>query len=422
MRKVPAWFIILSGLGGLVGIISIIYRLIVGMKVTNLTSSVPWGEWVAFYIYFIGLSAGSFLFSTLIYVFGQKNIEKAGRMALVSAVIALIAGLLFVWIDLGHPWRFLNVFIHWHYTSVLAWEILFYVFYIIVIFAEAWYLMRCDLAYLRDTSSGFRKTLYGILSLGWKCPTTEERFKACHIQSLKVATVLGIIGIPLAIGVHGGTGAIFAVVKARPYWYSPIFPIIFLVSALVSGAALMTFLYAVLGDKKSPDYMNILRNLGGWMVLFISLDLLLMVAELLVGLYGNIPDHVYVLKTIMFGPYWYVFWIGQMGMAVIVPIVIYIFKRDSAFWLALAGLSAVVGIVGVRFNLVIPAFVAPPIPGLEDVYNQFRLLFEYFPSLTEWISSIGIISLVVFIFSLAYNFLPMFELPVEVIIKKGGES
>lgn len=413
---------VLTGILGLVGIGAVIVRLMEGMKVTWLTSNVPWGMWVAFYIYFIGLSAGSFLFSTLIYVFGQKNLEKAGRMALLSAVLALVAGLLFVWIDLGHPWRFLNVFLHWNYTSVLAWEILFYVFYIACIFAELWYLMRCDLALIRDRSSGLKRAIFNILALGWKCPETQMQYAVCHRQSLRMTAILGAIGIPLAIGVHGGTGAIFAVVKARPYWYSPIFPIIFLVSALVSGAGLMTFLYAWLGDKKDPDYKRIVKDLATWLILFLGIDILLMIAELLVGFYGGIPDHEAVWHQIMFGDYWYVFWIGQVGLTILVPILVYLFKRDSVFWLGLAGFSVVVGIVSVRFNLVIPAFVTPPIPHLNEAFHGLRYAFEYFPSLLEWVSSIGLISFVFFLFLVAYQNLPVFEIPHFEMAKEDGHE
>jgi len=403
-------FLIISGLGGLVGIATIVYRLMEGMKVTAMTSSVPWGMWVAFYIYFIGLSAGSFLFSTLIYVFGQRDIEKAGRLALVSAVMALVAGLFFVWIDLGHPWRMFNVFLHWNSSSVLAWEILFYVFYIIAILAEIWFIMRCDLARLVQRTSGFKQTLYRIFSLGWQCPDTAERAASCHRASLKATAIIGAIGVPMAIGVHGGTGAIFAVVKARPYWYSPIFPIIFLVSALVSGAGLMTFLYAFLGNKNEPDHKPIVQKLATWMTIFLGIDILLLIAEMLVGLYGNIPDHIAVLDQILKGPYWYVFWIGQLGFATLFPILIYIFKKESVNWLGFAGLLIVIGIVCVRFTLVIPAFVTPPIPHLNEAFNQFRFNFKYFPSLIEWISSFGIVSFVAFLFTLAYNFLPVYEL------------
>ena len=55
------------------GVASLLIRLGLGMKVTALTSTVAWGAWVAIYIYFIGLSAGSFLLSALIYVFGMHR-------------------------------------------------------------------------------------------------------------------------------------------------------------------------------------------------------------------------------------------------------------------------------------------------------------------------------------------------------------
>ena len=53
--------------------------------------------------------------------------------------------------------------------------------------------------------------------------------------------ILGILGIPAAIIVHGGVGTIFAVAKARPNWLGGVFPLLFIVSALTSGGALLTF-------------------------------------------------------------------------------------------------------------------------------------------------------------------------------------
>ncbi|RMF31514.1 MAG: hypothetical protein D6765_01650 [Bacteroidetes bacterium] len=70
-----------------------------------------------------------------------------------------------------------------------------------------------------------------------------------------------------------------------------------------------------------------------------------------------------------------------------------------------------IGIIAVRFNIVIPAFVAPPVPGLEGVLRHWRMAFEYFPSFWEWVTSIGGISLIVFLFLLAYRNLPLFENP-----------
>lgn len=394
----------------LIGVIAIAVRLVYGMSVTALSSPMAWGMWVAFYIYFIGLSAGSFLLSTLIYVFGMHQYEKVGRLALLSALFALVAGMVFVWIDLGQPWRFWKVFTRWNYTSVLAWEVLAYLFYIATLASELWLLMRCDLADLALRTTGWQQKLYQLLAFGFRCPKTEAEYQRCHAQSMRIVKVLGIIGIPVAIMVHGGTGAIFAVVLAKPYWYTGLFPIIFLVSALASGAALMTFLYAFFG-RKDEEHLAITRGMATLMVLFLCLDLLLLTAEFLVGLYGKIPDHIKVYHAILFGPFSYTFWIGQLLVGAIIPIALASLPRtrNNVFWLGIGGLSAVIGIVAVRLNLVVPAYVVPMLEGLEHTINQPRWAYTYFPSFWEWASSIGTIALVVLIFSLAFQFLPMFH-------------
>ncbi len=344
----------------LVGLAALGVRIREGLAVTNLTSSVSWGMWVAFYIYFIGLSAGSFLLSTLVYVFGMHRFEKIGPLSLLSALFALGAGMLFILIDLGHMERAHYVFLYRNLTSILSWEIHIYLLYIVLVLAELWFLLRCDLAAIAVGERGGKRLLYRVLSLGWPCPAGPAEWQACHAQSMRWVKVLGIVGIPVAVVVHGGTGAIFAVTMAKPYWFSGLFPIIFLVSALASGSALMIFLYAFLGER-DEEFSGILRGLADLMVLLISVDLLLLASEFLVGLYGKIPEHQEVYEAILYGPFPYVFWLGQLGLGAVVPILLASlpFTRRSPTWLGLAGLSAVIGIVAVRLNLVIPAYVTP---------------------------------------------------------------
>ncbi|RMH59756.1 MAG: molybdopterin oxidoreductase [Candidatus Hydrogenedentota bacterium] len=397
-----------------IGAAAIFQRLQKGLAVTALTSNVPWGMWVAYYIYCIGLSAGSFLLSTVIYVFGMTRFEKMGRMALLSALFALCAGMTFIWIDLGHPFRFYKIFTGWQRSSVLAWESLFYLFYIAAICLELWLLMRCDLDRLANRSTGWKKVFYRCLALRWRCPETPEGQEACHAQSLRWVKAIGIIGIPIAIGVHGGTGAIFAVVAAKPYWFSGLFPIIFLVSALLSGTGLMLALYAGFG-RRDEDYEPIVAGLRDFLAIFIVIDLLLFFSDTLVGYYGAIPDHVEILHAIMFGDFWYVFWIGQIGLAWLLPLLITSLPmtRRNYFWLGTAGWMVVIGIIAVRLNIVIPAYLYPQLPGLDKIFVHPRLAYSYFPSLIEWTSSIGVFAAVGLVFIAACRLLPLYELTEE---------
>lgn len=397
------------------GIWAIVQRFEQGMKVTNLTSNMAWGMWVVYYIYCIGLSAGSFLLSTLVYVFDWKRFEKIGRLALVSAVFALFGGLLFVWIDLGHPWRFWKMFTGFQPSSVMAWECVLYIFYMACICGELWLLMRCDLDRLAQQSGALLRPIYRALSLGWKCPPTAEELAACHAQTARWVKVLGMLGIPLAISVHGGTGALFAVVAAKPYWFSGLFPIIFLISALLSGCGLMMFLYGFWGPR-DEDYLPILYGLRNLMIGLIVVDALMFLSDLLVGLYGNVPLHVMVLYVIILGDYWYVFWLGQIGLAWVLPAVIGWLPgtRNRAGWLSFAGLAVVIGIVAVRMNLVIPAYLHPQLPGLRTAYQQPRLAYEYFPSMLEWVSSHGLFALGALLFIITWRLLPLFgSEPIE---------
>lgn len=399
--------IFLLGLLSIGGIISIIIRLLAGMGVTNLTSNVAWGMWVVFYIYCIGLSAGSFLMSTVVYVFGMERFEKMGRMALISALLALAGGLTFVWIDLGHPFRFWKVFFNWQVSSVLAWEAALYIGYVAIILAELFLLMRRDLAELRNESMGWRKGLYTVLAAGHRIKGNGEEQTERSRRTIKV---LGIVGIPVAVGVHGGTGALFAVVAAKPEWFSGLFPIIFLVSALLSGAGLMLFLYAWFG-RRDNQYSGIVDGLRVFVIAFIAVDVLLFLSDLLVSLYAGIPDQVAVWHEIAFGEYWYVFWFGQILLAWVIPLLLSVLPatKKSALWLGVAGGSIVMGILAVRLNLVIPAYLFPQLPGLDVALPDARSAYSYFPSLLEWISSIGVAALLTLAFIAAWNLLPIYE-------------
>ncbi len=357
----------LLGVVAVVGMAALYVRITQGLKVTNLTSLVPWGLWVAFYIYFIGLSAGSFLISTMIYVFGLKRFEPIGRIALFAAFIALSTGLIFIWIDLGHMERFWTVFVNRSATSVLEWEIHFYNLYLVIMLAELWLLMRRDLI-RKGQEPGLVGMLCRLLALGSNDLSDESA-----IQDMRMVKVLGTLGVPVAIGVHGGTGAIFAVVKARPYWYTGLFPLIFIVSALASGGALLTFIYAFFGHKDEGHAARVIA-LGKMVAGFLALDLIFLASELLVGLYGGVPDHVAVYRAILFGPFWYVFWLGQLGLGAFVPLVLVFNKRtsNSLGWVGVAAGLIVTGIVAVRLNIVIPPFTVPLMPGLDMAYPLGR--------------------------------------------------
>lgn len=384
----------------ILGSVAVFYRIQDGLASTNLSSIMPWGAWIAFYIFFVGLSAGSFLLSTLIIVFGMKRYEVVGRAALFVAILSMIVALTFVLLDLGRMDRFWHAMTYWNLVSVLAWEVHFYVLYIVLLIAELYLMMRQDLIRLHQSSTGWKKKLYGFLALGSDDLSPESRTK-----DFKWMKILGFIGIPLAIfGVHGGTGTLFAVVKARAYWNSGLFPVIFVLSALVSGTALLTFIYVIQQKVRGlVAKLDVVKSLARLMALFLIIDLSLEFYEWLVAGYGMEHAHMAALATLFAGKHAWSFWILQIFLGAVLPLYLVFSKRtrDSVTALAVASLAVVIGIIGVRFNIVVPALI---VPLFEELPRG-----DYFPSWVEWASSVGVIAMGMMLYTIGAKLLPLDE-------------
>ena len=416
IERKPLWYsywVILS-IMTTVGLSFLIYRYVVGMQTTNMGSVVSWGLWISLYILFIGLSAGSFLLSTFIYVFNMKQYERIGRLALYSAALCLIMGLLFVLADLGHPERFWMVYSNLAITSVLWFEVMFYGLYIIIILVELYFLMRTDLIAIRDRSSGITHRIWRILSLG-----SQRLDPASKNRDMKIVKALGIIGIPTALAVHGGTGSVFAVVSAVPHWHTPLLPIVFITSALVSGAALLLFMRAFL-VKPAPDEMQFLSGLGKLTAGLLAIDWVLVAFEFLVILYGHVPGAIAPLEEMFFFSNWWIFWIIQVGIGVLIPAYLILIHKKSRFSLGFAGLAIMTGISAVRWNIVVPGLSIPKIEGgVFDFFFSPRLATSYWPSTVEWLSSLGLLALFMVLISLGLKFLPL-QITEQPIKHKGG--
>lgn len=396
----------------IVGIGVLVYRLSEGLRITNLGSIVPWGLWVSFYIFFIGLSAGAFLLSTLVFVFGNKSLEPLSRLAVVQAIVCLALGLSFILVDLGHWERFYYVITHPQWSSILAWEIWFYNAYFVVLLTELWLLMRSDLSRWGRTVPGIWGTVYRALALGYAYPDTAAGRAKHETRSAKWVKIVGIIGIPVALGVHGGTGMIFAVVKARPEWYTPMFPLVFIISAMASGGGLLLFSRVFLLPDPGRD-RKVLPQVANLVAAFLIFDVLLLALQVLVGTYGGIPDHIAPIRLMMQGPYAWVFWGQQMLLGVAIPLLL-LYSRPGGRSkykieeIGVAGLLILIGIFGVRLNIVIPALAVPLLPGLDSL-TELRTTALYAPNWVEWLSSLGLVALGLQVFRWALHRLPMRE-------------
>jgi len=393
-------FWIVGGALFAVGLIGWYDRLVNGHANVGYTSLIPWGLGVATYIYFIGLSAGSFLISSLVYVFNVRRFESVGRVALFTAVVTLLMALLTIWSDIGHMERAWEILAYPNFRSPMAWMIWLYTVYFLLVVVELWFVIRRDLV-AGAAAGGARGRIYGIAALG-----SRDASDARAARDRAIVRVLGTIGVPLAVMFHGGVGALFGVLIARPLWHSGLYPVIFLVSALASGGALLIVIAAIFQDGWRRNRDTVIA-LGQLVLGLLLVDALLQISEYVVTLYGSVPEDTRALEIVLGGPFSWVFWGWQIVIGTLVPIALLALPiRKDPRWVSLAGLLIAAGFLGVRLNIVIPGLAAEEIRGLSQAIASPRLSLAYFPSPTEWLLVIGAAGIGLLLFGLGELLLP----------------
>jgi protein NrfD len=385
-----------------IGAVGVFQRLTEGHVPADYGSYIPWGMWVAAYVYLIGLSAGAFLLSALVYVFDVRRLEPIGKLALFTALIALIGALLIIWFDIGHMERFWYVYAYGRPTSMMAWMVWLYTAYFVLILAELWFALRHDLARW-SARSDLQGALARLLTFGFRDVSAEAA--AFDRRALRL---LGTIGVPLAIAFHGGVGALFASVAARPFWNGAIYPVAFIVGALASGGALLTAVIAFFWPGRgATNHRELVAFLGRMTLGLLLFYLVLEWAEFSIGLYGQVPGEASPYQEIISGQYWWVFWLIHIVVGSAVPISLLAIRPRSVSWVGLAGALIAASFIAVRLNVVIPGLVTPELQGLETAYVDSRLTFTYFPSLMEWLVVVFVGALMVGLFYAGYRLLPL---------------
>ena len=201
-----------------------------------------WGFLIVLYPYITGLVAGAFIMASLVRVFKVKALEPVYRLSLLTALSFLLCATLPLLFHLGHPERCFEIMMTPHFSSPMAMFGFVYAWYLMaVLLLELWFDYRQDFVEWSQTTPGFKGILYRAFTLG----VTDESDAAVRLD-MKLGRILSVVGIPSAFLLHGYVGFIFGSVKANPWWGNVLMPIIFILSAVVSGIALCVFNYMVL--------------------------------------------------------------------------------------------------------------------------------------------------------------------------------
>jgi predicted membrane protein len=198
-----------------------------------------WSILIVLYPFITGLVAGAFILASLERVFRVEAVRPTYRLALLTALAFMLVAPLPLQLHLGHPERSFEMFTTPHKTSAMAMFGFVYMWYLaVVLVLEIWLDYRKDIVALAQTARGLKGRIYRALTLG----SHNISPKALAIDD-RTGYIITVVGIPSAFLLHGYVGFIFGSVKANPWWSTPLMPIVFLFSAMVSGIALVMLIY-----------------------------------------------------------------------------------------------------------------------------------------------------------------------------------
>ncbi len=278
---------------------------------------VHWSLMIVLYPYITGIVAGAFIVSSLYHVFSIESLKPVSRYALIFALAFVAFATAPLLNHLGHPERALSMMLTPSPTSAMAGFGYIYSAYTVLLIFEILFIYRPTLVALRKTSTGFMKVLYVILSMG-SDNVSEKSLAFDH----KLIAFLAAIGIPMACTLHGYVGFIFGGVKANPMWATPLMPVIFLLSASVSGIAGIIFSYVLIKTYTGKFLdMDCVRTLIKFLWGCFILDFVFEMLELFSHFYMA-THHWHQLHELYFGPLWGTFWVAQIFIFSVIPFIV----------------------------------------------------------------------------------------------------
>ncbi len=323
-QPLPFWrgiFFLILG----TGLVLTVIRFTQGLgAVTNLSDRYPWGLWVGFDLLCgVGLAAGGFVITAIVYVFNIERWRPVARPAVLTAFLGYMLVCMGLMFDLGRPWNIWHPLIMWNPHSVM--------------FEVAW----CVMLYSTVLALEFSGMVFQ--KVGWR--------RALKVQ--KTLTVpLVILGVTLSTLHQSSLGTMYLIVpgKLHAIWYTGILPILFFVSAVAAGLAMV-----IVESRLASRALH--RQL--------ELPLLSEVGRALLGVLGlfgvlRIFDLANrgVLGTALSFSYESSLFVVEFALGVLIPMALLAQPRvrHSARGLYAAALCAVLGFVANRLNVSMTGF------------------------------------------------------------------
>jgi Ni/Fe-hydrogenase subunit HybB-like protein len=335
---------------------------------------VSWSLMIVMYPYITGFVAGSFIVTSLYHLFGKKEFEPVARLALAASFCFLLIAAMPLQLHLGHPQRGFYVMITPNFTSAMAGFGILYTFYLVIVSLEVWFVYRKEIIETARRSRGFKRKFYAALAL-WTYDTSPQAVDIDH-RAVKILTA---IGLPSACMLHGYVGFIFGGIKANPWWSTPLMPIIFLLSAAVSGIALLVILYQFTTRLQRREVeQETVQGLARWLWFFLIITVTLELLEIIMLAYEHSEEWA-IISPLLTTRLQFSFISIQMIVGSLIPFILlavvvmmnrYLHTSVRNILTFIASLLLLVQVFAMRWNVVIGGqLLSKSFRGLRSAYE-----------------------------------------------------
>ncbi|MEY8314370.1 NrfD/PsrC family molybdoenzyme membrane anchor subunit [Adlercreutzia muris] len=354
-----------------------------GMVQTGMRNLNSWGLYITSFMFFVGLSAGGLIISSVPKAFGVAGFGGISKVAVMSSIACTVAAIGMVVVDLGQPMRLWELFAYSNLGSPLMWDILVLGTYLILSCVYLWAQMRADAGKMSHTA----------------------------------LRVISVVALVCAVLVHSVTAWIFGLQVGREMWHTALLAPWFVSSALVCGTALVICVAVALRAAgylkwEQANLVKLAKLLGA----FVMVDLYFFGCDLLTEGFpaGSGLEVVAMLTTGPLAPY---FWVEIIGCAVCAVICFTPALRTNGLLVA-GSLLAIAGIFCKRVQLLVGGFQLPNLDmagpltpmqhtafdaGLSGIYGAM----VYWPTPLEFGVTLGVAALGVLVFLLGVKLLPL---------------
>ena len=410
----PSWWlptVLVLGAGVIAGLGVIIYMIVTGLGVTGLNRPVYWGVFITTFVFWVGISHAGIMISAILRLGQAEWRRPVTRAAELLTVASLATALFFPIIHAGRPWRIIYWIFPYDFArgiwpnirSPLVMDPVAILTYLTGSTLFLFVALLPDLGNLRDRSTGFKRTFYSVLSLGWRGNPRQWRMQTVG------GILLSALMLPIFVSVHSIVSWDFAVTPAVEGWHSTVFAPYFVIGAVHSGVSAVITMMALMrwgwkwGDFIRPEHFDALARL---LIVVATVWLGLTFLELVFALYGLDAPEIALRELQIFQWPWNIMFVGLLVTGYVIPVGMWTFKRVRTsiplmFW---TSLLVNVALWLERFLIIVPGLARK---------SPFVFVWEsYTPSIVEWAImawSFMWVTLLILLFSRIFPLVPLFE-------------